>query len=132
MRGALLALAVVVALGTATSLLVASRRNAASDGMRTELTLDIERGGLAGLARAQARARHLLVADPHDVAAVAALAFASAVLAVDYGVDTSGEVQKLLVRSGAAPAEGEGAVGMFCPQFGLRIAPRFPIPPRQT
>jgi len=105
MRGALLVLAVVVGLGTATSLLVAWRRNAASDGMRTELALDLEHGGLAGLTRAQGRARHLLVSDPDDAEASAALAFASAVLAVDYGYDSAAEVQKVLMR---APASGGG------------------------
>ena len=104
----LLALAVVVGVSAAAWLLVASRRNAASDRMRDELALDIERGGLAGLARAQARARHLIVADPGDVTALTTLAFASAVLAVDYGVDTANEVQKLLARAGTVPEGGQG------------------------
>jgi len=112
MRGGLLALAVLLGVGAATSLLVASRRNAAADAMRAQLALDIERGGVAGLSRVQARARHLLVADPDDPAAVAALAFASAVLAVDYGLDNADEVRKLLARSAAAPAPADELAGM--------------------
>lgn len=124
MRGVLLVLAVVVGLGTAASVLVASRRNAARDGMRAELALDIERGGLAGLARAQGRARHLIVADPGDVAAVTALAFASALLAVDYGFDTADEVQKLLALDNAAPASEEGVVGMAAAARSLLLLVR--------
>ena len=116
MRGALLVLAVVVGLGTATSLLVTWRRNAASDGMRSELALDLERGGLAGLTRAQAHARRLLVTDPDDAEAAAALAFASAVLAVDYGYDSAAEVQKLLARG---PASG-GGVAVVAMQAAAR------------
>ena len=108
----LLALAVVVGMGTAMSLLVASRRDAASDSMRDELALDLERGGLAGLARVEAHARRLLVADPGDVTAATTLAFASAVLAVDYGVDAASEIQKLLARGAAAPRGAQALAGM--------------------
>ena len=112
MRGVLLALAVVVVAGVAASWLVASRRNATSDQMRNELTADIGHGGLAGLSRVQARARRLIVADPGDLTAVTALAFSSAVLAVDYGVDTAGEVEKLLALRAAAPGGTQDAEGM--------------------
>ena len=112
MRGVLLALAIVAGAGIAMSLLVASRRDAASAQMRDELAVDIERGGLAGLARAQARARRLLVADPGDPTAVAALAFANAVLAVDYGADTAGEIQKLLARAAPDPDRAQGETSM--------------------
>jgi len=124
MRGALLVLAVVVGLGTVASLLVAWRRDTASDGMRSELAVDLERGSLAGLARAQARARHLIVADPDDLEAVAALAFASAVLAVDYGFDTADEVQKLLARSPVASAHADAVVAMSAAARALLLLAR--------
>lgn len=110
MRGVLLVLAVLVGLGVAFGLLVRSRRSALDDRMRSELAVDIEQGGLPGLVRAQARARHLLVADAGDREALATLAFTGAALAVEYGLETSGEVQTVLARyrAGAGASEVAG------------------------
>lgn len=114
MRAGLLALAVIVALGVGTLLLVASRRGAHQDRMRSDLAQDIAQGGLAGLARAQARARHLMLSDPNDREAVATLAFANAVLAVEYGLDSAGDVQNLVGRSRepSSPSPSETVAGL--------------------
>jgi len=107
-----LALIVVVALGAGTVLLVSSRRSAHQERMRSDLARDLAQGGLAGLTRAQARARHLMLADPADREAVATLAFANVVLAVEYGLDSTGDVQSLLGRGREPPGVSETVVGL--------------------
>jgi len=112
MRAGLLALIVVVVLGAGTALLVASRRGAHEERMRSDLARDVAQGGLAGLTRAQARARRLMLADPSDREAVATLAFANVVLAVEYGLDSAGDVPGLLGRGREPPGTTEAVTGL--------------------
>ena len=112
MRAGFLALIVVVVLGAGMGLLVASRRGAHEERMRSDLARDVAQGGLAGLTRAQARARRLMLADSSDREAVATLAFANAVLAVEYGLDSTGDVPSLLGRGREPPGTSEAVTGL--------------------
>jgi len=80
--------------------------------MRSDLARDVAQGGLAGLTRAQARARRLMLADPSDREAVATLAFANVVLAVEYGLDSAGDVQSLLGRAREPTPVSEAVTGL--------------------
>lgn len=120
----LLVLAVLVGLGVAFGLLVRSRRGALDDRMRSELAIDVEEGGLQGLVRAQARARHLLIADAGDREAVATLAFTSAALAVEYGLEAGGEVQTLLARYRDASGTSDEVAGLVAAARALLLLGR--------
>ena len=109
MRGAPLILAIVAVGGIAVSGFVATRRNAGAEGLRGDLGTDLERGALGDLGRAQAVGRRLMLADPDDQEAAAALAFTNAVLAVDYGLGTSQEAAEALGH--AAPGRGGPSAG---------------------
>jgi tetratricopeptide (TPR) repeat protein len=104
MRGAPLVLAILAVGGIVVSGLVATRRNASAEGLRADLAADLERGALGDLGRAQAVGRRLVLADAGDREAAAALAFANAVLAVDYGLGTTQEAAEALAHAGAGHA----------------------------
>ncbi|MES1208616.1 MAG: hypothetical protein ABUS79_21970, partial [Pseudomonadota bacterium] len=111
MRGAALALGIMVVLAAAASLFVASRRRSEVARLRGELVSDVERGGIAHLGRAQALGRRLYVADPDDEESAAALAFTSAVLALDYGFNTAREAETILARLDSAQRLREEEAG---------------------
>jgi hypothetical protein len=98
MRGAALVLALMTVAAAGVSLLVSHRRGREAAGLEVELAQAIERGSLADLGRAQALGRRLLIAAPDDGEAAAALAFANAVLASDYGLYTDSEAEAALER----------------------------------
>ena len=103
MRGPPLALAVpvvAVAVAVAGAVIVAHGRNWETAQIRAELLARVDRGGIGDLGHAQALGRRLVVADERDTEAATALAFASAVLAVDYGFDTAREADVVLERAG--------------------------------
>jgi len=106
MRGAALVLALAAAAGMAVWLLVWRKGSAGDDQMYVQMAGDIERGGLADLGRAQALGRHLVLANPRDRQAAAALAFTSAMLAIEYGLDTAAETAEAL-----AHVDGKGSKG---------------------
>jgi tetratricopeptide (TPR) repeat protein len=108
MRGMPLVLAIVALGGVAISALVASRQSASAEGLRADLAADLERGALGDLGRAQAVGRRLVLADPGDHEAAAALAFANGVLAVDYGLGTTQEASEALAHAPKGPGTGAG------------------------
>jgi tetratricopeptide (TPR) repeat protein len=110
MRGTPLVLAIVALAGIAVSGLVATRRNASAEGLRADLAADLERGALGDLGRAQAVGRRLVLADPGDREAAAALGLTNAVLAVDYGLGTTQEAAEALSHAGrGGPSAGTAA-----------------------
>jgi tetratricopeptide (TPR) repeat protein len=102
MRAPASVLVVIAIVGLAASLLVGRSRAGDLARMRAELALDVERGGITDLGRAEALGRRLVLAAPSDREAAAGLAFTSGVLAVDYGLDTAREAEAALARGGAA------------------------------
>src|SRR5262249_22198922 len=83
---------------------------------------DIQRGTLADLGRAQALGRRLVLGAPaeDDAEAAAALAFVSAVLAWDYGLDTDGEADAALARAGGHPLTEAGPAAAGPPPWPRR------------
>jgi hypothetical protein len=98
MRAAVWILAFAAAAGGAVWLFVSRRSDAGSERLLADLTADIDRGGIADLGRAQAVGRRLAFSSPRDREVAARWAFASAMLAADYGVDTSRETADALGR----------------------------------
>ncbi len=96
MRGVVLALSIAAVAGVSVWLLIRSGRSSDADRTRAEIAVDIERGAIGDLGRAQARGRRLIVANPNDGEAAALLAFADVMLAVDYGIDTAREAEAVL------------------------------------
>jgi tetratricopeptide (TPR) repeat protein len=96
MRGMGWVLAVTLAAGGGLYLLLARRGQADERRLRADLALAIERGTLADLGRAQAVGRRLVLSHGRDRDTAAALAFADAMLAVDYGADTADEAERAL------------------------------------
>lgn len=121
MRGAVLVLLVVVCGAVGAGAWWFQRSHATNEGqrLRAELALAVERGALADLGRAQGIGRRLVVADAHDREAAAALAFTSAVLAVDYGIEAGHELEELLSR-----AEASGDTDPFDPAMAMLAAAR--------
>lgn len=116
MRGTVRALVVLLGLatlGTAVTWLISSRREAGAARMRAQVLADVERGGISELARAQVMARRLIVTNPDDAETGAALAFADAILAVDYGLDTGREAKALLARHSGAIGTNDVVTGML-------------------
>jgi tetratricopeptide (TPR) repeat protein len=111
MRGTSLVLAVFLAMLAATTAAVAvvitSRADSSAEQMRTEMGMNVERGGIGDLGRAQALGRRLFVARPNDREALALLAFVNAVLAVDYGLSTSREAEAVLARISKITGHGD-------------------------
>ena len=111
MRGAAWVVAFVAVAGVAVWLLVDRKSNAGAEQMLADMTADIERGGVADLGRAQALGRHLAFTNARNRDAAAGLAFTSATLAADYGMDTSRETADALVRVGAtAPGDAPSVI----------------------
>ena len=104
-------MAFVAVAGVAVWLLLDRKSHAGAEHMLADLTADIERGGVADLGRAQAVGRHLAFANPRNRDAAAGLAFASATLAADYGMDTSRETADALARvSPTAPPDAASVI----------------------
>src|SRR5215510_11007350 len=102
MRAAVWVFAFAAVAGGAVWLFVSRRSDAGSERLLADLAADIDRGGVADLGRAQAVGRRLAFSSPRDREVAARWAFASAMLAADYGVDTSRETADALTRFGAA------------------------------
>jgi hypothetical protein len=112
MRGVALIFALAVAAaGVGIWWFVSSRRNASAERMLVDLGADLERGGIADLGHAQALGRRLVLDNPRDRDAAARWAFAAAMLAADYGVDTSRETADALAAAGpGGGSEGTAAI----------------------
>jgi hypothetical protein len=108
LRGSAIVLGIIVAAALSASLAVSWRRHADARRLQAELATAVERGSLADLERAQVIARRLALGDPDDAEAAAALAFASALLSVDYGLDTLREAEAASARALAARGAGDG------------------------
>ena len=106
MRGLTLALAFPAAAVVGAVIIVTRGRSSETVRIRAELLAHVDRGGIGDLGHAQALGRRLVVADERDVEAATALAFASTVLAVDYGLDTAREADVVLERAGYHAATG--------------------------
>ncbi|MES1166258.1 MAG: hypothetical protein ABUR63_10895, partial [Verrucomicrobiota bacterium] len=104
-------LAVTLAAGGGLYLLLARRGQADERRLQADLALAVERGTLADLGRAQALGRRLILSHEHDREAAAALAFADAMLAVDYGADTAGEAERALAGAGLGADGADDAPG---------------------
>jgi tetratricopeptide (TPR) repeat protein len=110
MRAAVWVFAFAAVAGGAVWLFVSRRSDAGSERLLADLTADIDRGGVADLGRAQAVGRRLAFSSPRDREAAGRWAFASAMLAADYGVDTSRETADALTRFGASPPTDPASV----------------------
>jgi tetratricopeptide (TPR) repeat protein len=84
-RGTAVWLAVIVVIAVGTSLLVSWKMRSATNELRSSLSAEIARGSLVGLGRAQAIGRRVILADPDNPESAALLAFASALLATEFG-----------------------------------------------
>ena len=111
MRAAAWVFAFAAVAGGVVWLLVSRRSDAGADRLLADLTADIDWGGIADLGRAQAVGRRLAFSSPRDRDAAARWAFASAMLAADYGVDTSRETADALGRvSATAPPDAASVI----------------------
>jgi tetratricopeptide (TPR) repeat protein len=97
MRGAALVLVTMMVAAAAASWVVRAGRRSEATGLEPELAAAIERGTLADLSRAQVLGRRLVLRDDAPGAA-AGLAFACAVMAVDYGLPVQDEATAALGR----------------------------------
>ncbi len=119
MRGAAWVVAVSLVAVAAVYLLVARRGRDDGRRLRSDLSAALERGSFADLGRAQALGRRLVVSNPQDRQAAAELAFADAMLAVDYGLETAREAEEAL-----AGARADEAGGSDDSTLGLALAAR--------
>ena len=129
MRGAAWVLAIAAVGTTTVAAVVHARRDAVDHQLDTELAAALERGGVADLGRAQALGRRLALGDGAGRAEAAALAFADARLALDYGAPTGAEAAAVLARFGlpdgrsdAAGAMADGAQALLAARNGDRAA----------
>ena len=79
-----------------------AQRQRAEEGPAAELKIAIQAGSLSTLLKARDLGREILAASPGDENTAASLAFASALLARDYGLPARDEAEKLLARAEAA------------------------------
>ena len=93
MRGAAWVLAIAVVGGGSVGWILHSRGGAVDRQLDAELAAALDRGGIADLGRAQALGRRLVLGAGGG-RAQAALAFADARLAIDYGVPTAAEAEE--------------------------------------
>lgn len=100
MRGVAWVLAVTAVAGAGLYLLLARRGRDDDRRLHADLSAAVERGTFADLGRAQAIGRRLVLFDGRNREAAAALAFADAMLAVDYGAETAGEALQALAGAG--------------------------------
>jgi tetratricopeptide (TPR) repeat protein len=103
-RGTAGFLAIITLMAVGTSVLVNWKMRGDTGHLRALLAAEIDRGSLVGLGRAQAIGRRVVLADRDDAESAAALAFAGALLATEFGQGTVNEAE-----SAAARAEKAGA-----------------------
>ena len=108
MRGAVWVLAIAVVGGGAVAWLVHTRGTAVDRQLDAELAAALDRGGLGDLGRAQAVGRRLVLGAGGGRSEAAALAFADARLAIDYGVPTAPEAEEILARFGLPDGRSDG------------------------
>jgi tetratricopeptide (TPR) repeat protein len=88
--------------------LVHARTGTVERDLDAELAAALDRGGLGDLGRAQAVGRRLVLAGSGGRAEAAALAFADARLAIDYGATTAPEAEAILGRFGLPDGRADG------------------------
>src|SRR5947207_4746526 len=98
MRAALLVLAIAAVGGGGVAALLHARTGAVDRQLDAELASALERGSVADLGRAQAVGRRLVLVAGAGRPEAAALAFADARLALDYGAATTAEAEAILAR----------------------------------
>ena len=108
MRGAAWVLAIAVVGGGTVGWLVHARSGAVDRQLDAELGAALDRGGIADLGRAQALGRRLVLGPGGGRSEAAALAFADARLAVDYGAPTAPEAEEILARFGLPDGRSDG------------------------
>jgi tetratricopeptide (TPR) repeat protein len=109
MRGAAVVLAIAALLGGAVALALHARGGAVDRQLAAELTAALDRGGVADLGRAQALGRRLVFGGGAGRGEAAALAFAEARLALDYGVAATAEAEEVLARFRLPDGRGDAA-----------------------
>jgi tetratricopeptide (TPR) repeat protein len=122
MRGAAWVLAIAVVGGGTVAWLVHSRSGAVDRQLDAELAAALDRGSIADLGRAQAIGRRLVLGAGGGRAEAAALAFADARLAIDYGVPTAPEAEEILARFGLPDGRSDGPSTMAASAKALLIA----------
>jgi hypothetical protein len=100
-RGTAGGLAVIAILALGTSLLVRWKMRGDEGHLRASLTAEIDRGSFVGLGRAQAIGRRVVLSDPSDHESAALLAFASGLLATEFGQATVNEAESAAARADA-------------------------------
>ncbi|HVZ89655.1 MAG TPA: hypothetical protein VHG72_22020, partial [Polyangia bacterium] len=112
MRGAAWVLT-IAAVGTGTvAAFVHARQGTVDRQLDADLAAAVDRGSVADLGRAQALGRRLVAGGGAGRAEAAALAFADARLALDYGAPTGPEAQAVLLRFGLPDGRTDGAAAM--------------------
>ena len=140
MRGLIWALAIAALAAAAVAVLIAARRGAVDCQLDAELAAALDRGGIADLGRAQALGRRLVLGAGGGRAEAAALAFADARLAVDYGLPTVPEAEEILARFKLPDDRRDGVATMAASARALlaaragdcerrRASPAWPPPP---
>jgi tetratricopeptide (TPR) repeat protein len=112
MRGAVWVLAMAIVAGGAVALLVHSRRSAVDGRLDAELAVALDRGGIGDLELAQAIGRRAVFGGGAGRGGAAALAFADARLALEYGVSTTAEAEEALARFDHADARQDTAFAL--------------------
>src|SRR5215472_8246422 len=125
MRAALVVLAIAAIVGGGVAALLHARTGAVDRQLDADLAAALDRGSVSDLGRAQALGRRLVLVAGGGRAEAAALAFADARLALDYGAATSAEAREILTRfglpdapSGAVAAMAAGAKAMLLARNG--------------
>ncbi len=122
MRGAVWVLAIAVVGGGTVAWLVHARGTAVDRQLDAELAAALDRGGIADLGRAQAIGRRLVLGPDGGRSEAAALAFADARLAIDYGVPTAPEAEEILARFGLPDGRSDGPSTMAASAKALLTA----------
>jgi tetratricopeptide (TPR) repeat protein len=98
-RGTAGGLVVIGVLATGMSALVAWKMRGQTVELRAPLANELARGSYVGLGRAQAIGRRVILAQPDDAESAATLAFTSALLATEFGQNTSYEAESAASRA---------------------------------
>jgi tetratricopeptide (TPR) repeat protein len=122
MRGAAWVLAIAVVGGGTVTWLVHTRSGAVDRQLDADLAAALDRGGIADLGRAQAVGRRLVLGAGGGRSEAAALAFADARLAIDYGVPTAPEAEEVLARFGLPDGRSDGPSTMAASAKALLAA----------
>ncbi len=122
MRGAAWVLAIAVVGGGTVGWLVHARTGTLDRQLDAELAAALDRGGLGDLGRAQAVGRRLVLGAGGGRAEAAALAFADARLAIDYGATTAPEAEAILARFRLPDGRGDGASALAASAKALLAA----------